>query len=126
MHDNEKQIELEAALVSAAAAADVIDGLRDGVFRAGSSEAIRRLIATVEKLAGEDVYEMWRRVQQHPDYVFGTIFLKGDFPDGADPYGSESFSPRHAADRLAERGNEMIADAFGWSDDEADDGSEAV
>ncbi len=28
-----------------------------------------------------DIYDLIRQVKQHPDFVFGTIFTRGDFSD---------------------------------------------
>lgn len=29
----------------------------------------------------DDIHELFQRVKEHPDYVFGTIFVKADFPE---------------------------------------------
>jgi hypothetical protein len=57
---------------------------------------------------GEDIHELFLRVQQHPDFVFGAIFVLGDFADATVP---DAFSPKWATGALAERGNAMIVDA---------------
>jgi hypothetical protein len=60
-----------------------------------------------------DIHELFRRVREHPDYVFGVIFVLDDFPHREVP---DDFSPKHASDMLAERGNEAIADVTASGD----------
>ena len=70
------------------------------------------------------VFDLWREVQMHPDYVFGTIFVSGDLPGEKVP---DDFPSNRATDRLAEVGNEYIYDTVGepGEDDwEASDGSD--
>ena len=73
----------------------------------------------------EDIFELFRRVQQHPDYVFWTIFVLDDFADETVPAG---FSPKWATDALAERGNAIIDDAGATpdADDDAEDDAPCV
>jgi hypothetical protein len=73
----------------------------------------------------EDIFELFRRVQHHPDFVFGTIFVRGDFADETVP---AAFSPKWATDALAERGNAIIDDAGATPDvdDDADDDAPCV
>jgi hypothetical protein len=52
-----------------------------------------------------DVLELFDEVKAHRDYVFGTVFVRQDFPGENVPAG---FSARHATDALAEAGNEYI------------------
>lgn len=58
----------------------------------------------------DDIFELFRRVREHPDFVFGAIFVAGDFPNDAVP---EDFPSNRADDALAERGNEFIFDIAG-------------
>ena len=70
------------------------------------------------------IFDLWREVQMHPDYIFGTIFVPGDFPDEKVP---DDFSANRATDRLCEVGNEYIdeyAGPPGEDDWEASDGSD--
>jgi len=62
-----------------------------------------------------DIHEMFRRVREHPEFVFGTIFVRGDFPRGEVP---DDFPSKWATDILAERGNPYIADTVGVDEDE--------
>jgi len=61
------------------------------------------------------VLELLDRVREHPDWVFGTIFVIADFPGGKVP---EDFSARHAIDCLAEAGNEYIELTVGCGEDD--------
>jgi hypothetical protein len=54
---------------------------------------------------GVDIDALFRRVREHPDFVFGTIFVRDDFPRGEVP---EEPSSKWANDTLAERGNLYI------------------
>lgn len=58
----------------------------------------------------ESIFDLLKRVRQHPDYVFGTIFVPNDFPDGRVP---EDFPTEHANDALAEAGNLFIEQVVG-------------
>lgn len=51
------------------------------------------------------IYDQFRGVREHPDFVFGTIFVRGDFPGGVVP---ETFHRREASEALAQAGNEYI------------------
>lgn len=51
------------------------------------------------------IFDLMRAVREHPDYVFGTIFVTGDFPDEQVP---DDFPVNRATDALAEAGNEFI------------------
>lgn len=62
-----------------------------------------------------DIFDLWRKVQAHPDYVFGTIFVPGDFPNEEVP---EDFPANRATDALAERGNLYIIDTVGEPEDD--------
>jgi hypothetical protein len=53
------------------------------------------------------IHDLFEQVRQHPDFVFGTIFVREDFPGSDVP---EDFPRRFAADLLAERGNLFIDD----------------
>jgi hypothetical protein len=55
----------------------------------------------------ETIFDLMAKVREHPDYVFGTIFVRGDFPGEVVP---DDFPVRQVEDRLAEHGNEMIDD----------------
>lgn len=74
------------------------------------------LTATGEDPSGVSLADLIKQVYAHPDYVFGTVFMPGDFPDGQVP---EDFPAKVLEDRLNEIGNAMIAD--GILDDEDDD-----
>jgi hypothetical protein len=62
-----------------------------------------------------DIHELMRRVREHPDYVFGTIFTRKDFPNGEAP---EDFEAHHAEDEIVARGNDYLFDhgIFGEDD----------
>ncbi len=68
--------------------------------------------------SGPEIHSLFRRVQKHPDFVFGTIFVRGDFPRGEVP---DDFSRKWATDILAERGNLYIADPVGVDEDAEDE-----
>ena len=72
-----------------------------------------------ESTAETDIFELLNKVREHPDYVFGTIFVPGDFPGNIVP---EDFSGRWGEDTLAQAGNEYIYDIVGDADD--DDGED--
>lgn len=55
----------------------------------------------------ESIHDLFEQVREHPDFVFGTIFVREDFPGANVP---EDFPSRYAADLLAERGNLFIDD----------------
>lgn len=59
------------------------------------------------------IHDLFRAVREHPDFVFGTIFVTGDFPDEQVP---DDFDASRATDALAERGNQYIEDTAdgGW------------
>lgn len=52
------------------------------------------------------IHELMSAVRAHPDFVFGTIFTRGDFPRGVVP---EDFNDSLIEDLLTEHGNEYIA-----------------
>lgn len=52
----------------------------------------------------ESIYDLFQKVRNHPDYVFGTIFTTDDFPDGV----PDDFNGDYATDHMAEAGNEYI------------------
>lgn len=64
-----------------------------------------------------DIHELFRKVREHPEFIFGTIFVPGDFPNEDVP---EDFPRSQATDRLAETGNLLIGDLCGMEDDEDD------
>lgn len=88
-------------------------GYVDGFLSAGDEQGER------------SVFDLFREVEAHEDYVFGTVFVKGDF--GCSECGGftehiplcelrddalgvpDGFSAKAAKDRLAEEGNEYIA-----------------
>lgn len=55
----------------------------------------------------ESIHDLFQRVREHPDFVFGTIFVLDDFPHREVP---DDFSPKHTTDRMIERANEEIAE----------------
>lgn len=65
-------------------------------------------------LPGNEIFELWDRVQAHPDFIFGTIFVPADFPGGELP---DDFPRHRAEDRLAEAGNDLIFDLAGTDDE---------
>lgn len=62
----------------------------------------------------ESIHDLFEQVRQHPDFVFGTIFVREDFPGSIIP---EDFSPSLATDMLAERGNLLIGDQATYCED---------
>jgi len=62
-----------------------------------------------------DIFELFRGVREHPDFAFGTIFVKDDFPDGKVP---DDFSKNLGTDQLAQAGNEYIEMTVGLLDEE--------
>ena len=77
-----------------------VDGMDEFVHAAGWD-------AYAEESDPSDVFELFRTVEAHPDYVFGTIFTPDDFPGGRVP---ADFSTNRAKGALAESGNEYIAE----------------
>jgi hypothetical protein len=63
----------------------------------------------------------FRAVREHPDYVFGTIFVTADFPGEVVP---DDFSSNRAEDHLAEHGNWYIDEHV--DSDECDECGEAI
>jgi hypothetical protein len=63
----------------------------------------------------ETIHDLFTRVRQHPDFVFGTVFVLADFSDLKVP---DDFSPKHAEEAIVERGNRLIADAGVWPEDD--------
>jgi hypothetical protein len=61
-----------------------------------------------------ELFALLNRVREHSDYVFGTVFVPGDFPGQSVP---EDFSRRRAVDWLAEAGNEFIGFTVGYDED---------
>lgn len=62
-----------------------------------------------------DIHDLFQRVRKHPDFVFGTIFTRGDFANRD----CDGFPERQAEDAIVSRGSEFIADAgFAMSDEE--------
>jgi hypothetical protein len=51
------------------------------------------------------IFDLMQAVRRHPDYVFGTAFVVGDFPDEIVP---EDFDSGQAEDWLVQAGNEFI------------------
>lgn len=68
----------------------------------------KRLQHPAQGPGAEDIVELFRRVRAHPEFVFGTIFVRDDFAHATVP---TTFSSKRATDMLAERGNQMIDDA---------------
>lgn len=60
------------------------------------------------------IFDQFEHVRQHPEFVFGTIFVRQDFPGANVP---EDFSPRFASDALAERGSLLIGDLATYCED---------
>lgn len=57
--------------------------------------------------ASPSMADLMSAVRAHPDFVFGTVFAPGDFPNGEVP---DEFNSGVATDRITEVGNEMISD----------------
>jgi hypothetical protein len=62
----------------------------------------------------ESIHDLFTRIREHPEFVFGTVFVIGDFADRTVPDG---FSPKQAEERIVETGNRLIAEAGGWPDE---------
>ena len=60
------------------------------------------------------IHDLFERVREHPDFVFGTVFVLGDFAEETVP---SEFSVKQAEEALAQTGNRLIADAGGWPQD---------
>jgi hypothetical protein len=63
----------------------------------------------------ETIHDLFARIREHPDFVFGAVFALDDFADGTVP---GEFSPKQAEERISETGNRLIADAGGCPQDE--------
>lgn len=50
------------------------------------------------------IYDLMQHVRAHPDFVFGTVFTKDDFPDGV----PDDFPAKQGDELLAETGNLLI------------------
>lgn len=68
--------------------------------------------------AAPTIFEMFRAVREHPDFVFGIMYVKEDFPGGVVP---DDFSAKWGSDRLAETGNEYIWEECGYPEDPDED-----
>lgn len=55
----------------------------------------------------ESIHDLFSKVRQHPDYVFGTIFVAADFPGETVP---DDFNENRAEDCIVEAGNHFIDD----------------
>jgi len=66
----------------------------------------------------DDIFDLFERVRAHPDFVFGTIFVHDDFAGDDVP---DDFSAKWATGTLAERGNQLIADAGAFPSDDDED-----
>jgi hypothetical protein len=55
----------------------------------------------------ESIHDLFQRVREHPDFVFGTIFVKDDFPNEEVRW-AKWFSAQAADKDLNERGQEYI------------------
>lgn len=53
------------------------------------------------------VHELFKEVREHPDFVFGTIFVKEDFP-GGEPRWLPTGGQDWAEDHLVAAGNTFI------------------
>jgi hypothetical protein len=62
----------------------------------------------------ETLHDLFTRVREHPEFVFGTVFEVGDFGDRSVP---DDFSPKQAEARIVETGNRLIVEAGGWPDE---------
>jgi hypothetical protein len=57
------------------------------------------------------IYDLMKRVREHPDFVFGTIFTRDDF-DGNEAQGEAiAAAPKHAEEALVAAGNTYIENA---------------
>lgn len=53
------------------------------------------------------IHDLFNAVKAHPDFVFGTIFVKDDFPDGEALWG-EHGDAKWATEHIVAAGNEYI------------------
>jgi hypothetical protein len=63
-------------------------------------------------VSGPTIHELFKKVREHPDFVFGAVFTTGDF-DIAD---SENLDQVAATDSLVQYGMELIDDYQGRSE----------
>lgn len=56
---------------------------------------------------GRNINQRWASVTKHPDYLFGTMFQRGDLGEDADP---DEFPASVASGQLSELGNQIIAE----------------
>lgn len=55
----------------------------------------------------ESIHDLFARVREHPDYVFGVIFVRDDFPNGEVSW-DEWHDPKHAEEHITAAGFEYI------------------
>jgi hypothetical protein len=55
----------------------------------------------------ESIHDLFQRVREHPDYVFGTIFVREDFPNGEVKWG-EYGGAKYAEEHITAAGFEYI------------------
>lgn len=53
------------------------------------------------------IHDLFKQVREHPDYVFGTIFVRGDFPEGEVKW-EEYGDAKHAEEHITAAGFEYI------------------
>lgn len=58
-------------------------------------------------MSGRSVHDLFAELREHPDFVFGTIFVKDDFP-GGEPRWGEFGNERRAEDHIVAAGFEYI------------------
>lgn len=57
----------------------------------------------------ESIHDMFAEVKEHPDFVFGTVFVKDDLPK--DFEWGDLHDPKHAEDHIVQAGFEYIENA---------------
>lgn len=53
-----------------------------------------------------DIHALFLKVQEHPDFVGGTIFVKADIPEGKRL--PDDWKPKWLENPLVERGNDIL------------------
>jgi hypothetical protein len=65
-----------------------------------------------------DIHDLFQQVRDHPDFVFGTIFVTADFPsEQAAEQARDTHWDKAFENQLVETGNSLISDEFGTAQD---------